>query len=586
MKRAEDLRRSWEDWKLWAMLLVYVVVGFVVWFVVAFGIFELSGQDPMVGTTRGSLTTVGWMEMAWLALVPLVGTIRLWRRAQAALGAPDRLRRQMPELLRHHHEEALAAWRQRAAAHESAETRRLSRLAEHAAVRPRADAPRIEIFGGPDGWADLLTTVGTSLVASGRRLDILDLSEEDAHVQLHDVLSKASLTPELVVLPRDAAQFDIFAGCSMRAARDILVEALSGASPDDAQSDRDLDNRILASIIDVLGEPILPSRIDAALRVAMKNVRRREDVATELTAAQFDAIADAFQSEDWRREMSRRMVKIEAMTYELREFGVDRERIEGSDGAKPPSCRIISLSHHDGALSDAGTRLHNAQVSDVILQRIIRELRERPREEAAFTTLFIVGAENLQQRHMTTLSHLGRTRGVRLALLSRHVREASLEVAGSDGAVVGFMRLGPAEAKRASEFVGPNYKLIETSITETDGSSASDGSTSSTSVTHQLFPVVTETTGVTRGRATEHSIAHTRSRVYDPMIEPLDFQRVGKSKMVFLDFSRVANKEGDVYRTLVNVSPEMVSVPRTALVPFAEADRQINYGLDEVSNQR
>jgi hypothetical protein len=56
-------------------------------------------------------------------------------------------------------------------------------------------------------------------------------------------------------------------------------------------------------------------------------------------------------------------------------------------------------------------------------------------------------------------------------------------------------------------------------------------------------------------------------------MEPTTIQRLKPNEMLFLDFS--AGAKGGAPYTRIEVQPEAVLRPRTALIPFAEADRLI-----------
>ena len=75
------------------------------------------------------------------------------------------------------HRAAVERWRQRRQEHEY--ERQRQEAAEHwFPLRPDVGAARVDVFGGNgDGWASLITTVGSSLLRAGSRVMVVDLSE-------------------------------------------------------------------------------------------------------------------------------------------------------------------------------------------------------------------------------------------------------------------------------------------------------------------------------------------------------------------------------------------------------------------------
>ena len=120
-------------------------------------------------------------------------TFLRWRKARQAAAAVTRV----PD----DHQRAAAAWQQRADAWQRAELSRLDHVDEWGSAEVSAAAPRVDVFGGSlRGWQALLTTHGTSLLASQPVLAV-DLTGEVVCQELTDTARAAGVPAAVWLLP-------------------------------------------------------------------------------------------------------------------------------------------------------------------------------------------------------------------------------------------------------------------------------------------------------------------------------------------------------------------------------------------------
>jgi hypothetical protein len=163
---------------------------------------------------------------------------------------------------------AYEQWRKRRQAHER-ERQRREAAERWFPLRPAAGVARVDVFGGTgDGWASLITTVGSSMLRSGDRVMVVDLSEQHVGDGLAAFAATAGFAVSNVELLRDAEPSMLLQGL----ARDEVAEVVAGAvatirSPGDAAEQRVIDADVLARVAECLDEPLTFARLAAALRV-------------------------------------------------------------------------------------------------------------------------------------------------------------------------------------------------------------------------------------------------------------------------------------------------------------------------------
>src|SRR5262249_59664124 len=87
---------------------------------------------------------------------------------------------------------------------------------------------RVDVFGGTgDGWASLITTVGSSLLCSGGRVMVIDLSEQHVADGLAAFAETAGFTVSNVELLRDAPSGMLLQGLTREDVAEVVASGLA-----------------------------------------------------------------------------------------------------------------------------------------------------------------------------------------------------------------------------------------------------------------------------------------------------------------------------------------------------------------------
>ena len=131
------------------------------------------------------------------------------------------------------------------------------------------------MFGGSlRGWQALLTTHGTSLLASQPLLTV-DLTGEVISQELTDIARAAGVPAAVWLLPAQLGAAGVLAGLSAAQFADALAEAVhSGGTSGAARAERAVDTRVLEQLHGVLGGDVTPGRLAAAVRAALGHADR------------------------------------------------------------------------------------------------------------------------------------------------------------------------------------------------------------------------------------------------------------------------------------------------------------------------
>lgn len=446
------------------------------------------------------------------------------------------------------------------------EWRRVSSQPQHVPRGPGRMPRRSDVVGGDHfGWQCLLTTLGSSLLASGMRVEILDLTERGTASMLTELCRLAGAADtDLVLLPEQAAMVDLFAGLQPDAIASMVVEGLRTASGDRGQ--RLLDNRIIDAAIRSLRPPITPARLTAALRLLLRGMRTPENAAL-IDDEEFDRLDAAF-TDDQRAALLERLTVLEAALEPLARFG-------SSTGARRPLLtdgRPGGL--HCAALSGTDAEVLNELLVDILVQSFIRRViaRMQPHEATAGrsseaagtpevsrrpaaaqpglgdTCAIILGAERVAPAHLEKLDNLSMTLGFSLVLFFWSLTEDVAERALQHSDVLGIMRLtNHAQAERAASLIGSEYRMVfsQEALSENRSRTLNWGWSSGQSLTRQLLGGSTTTSEQeTRGEAEQEGSGKqtTYSRVHELVVEPENIQRLGSTAIEFLDLGRSTSR--------------------------------------------
>jgi hypothetical protein len=227
-----------------------------------------------------------------------------------------------------------------------------------------------------------------------------------------------------------------------------------------------------------------------------------------------------------------------------------------------------------------GRNAQNELLKDLIVQWLTRRVR---RSATPMGSLVLVGADDIDHRHIERLSTLCERRGVRLVLLFSHLREESLQSIG--GGEVAFMRLGNhQEAQHAADFIGKQHKFVISQLTRTLGgndthtladqygeSESVGGSTTRSRGGFNVTRATGENWGRTRNwsqtesvaKGTNWSDAASAQRVQEYAVEPRVLQDLPDYAMILVK----GQGRGSAVQA-VEVDPGIVTLPRVSMDPL------------------
>ncbi|GAA0258595.1 hypothetical protein [Cryptosporangium japonicum] len=513
----------------------------------------------------------GWGFLVMIVLVLAVFGVAgglVWWGAHNA-GAAARRPNAVAAEQRARYDRELADWHTRKAQFDVAEQQRAEQLPEWAPVVPPPHTRRIDVVGGTLwGWEGLLTVFGSSTLASGGRLTVLDLTGEGVCRELAEVAADADLSTDVQLFPDDLATADILSGLDQRQFVDVLVEAVHGGDGEGGSDryGRAADDRVLGAICAALAPGGLSvARVLAALRVLLG-----EPAGTDgLADTERRTIADELFSPDYRREVGPRLRQLESLLHPLAPLG--------SDAQPRPDAQLSCI-----ATLSTGSTARDEVLGDLVVQRLTRGVATGGPSTGP-RTIVVVGADDIARRHLERLSDVCERRGVRLVYLFRHLRGTSLQVLGAGA--VGVMRLGNhQEAAEAAEFIGRQHRFVLTQLTHQLGgaethSTAESESRSTSSVRNlslrrpwqSISGMVGSSSRSWRSTAghaegTNWNNSETYQRATEYTVEPRTLQGLPDYAMLLV----TAGQHGPTV-TAVECNPDIVSLPRVSVDPLPPA---------------
>ncbi|WP_433194477.1 hypothetical protein ACQP1G_37865 [Nocardia sp. CA-107356] len=481
-----------------------------------------------------------------IALWPLVGgcvlaPVAVWC---ALVGARLSAARRMHES--RHAEEwsrfqaALQCWRSEVAEHDQREQERVASTLLWHPVQPEQRWGQVNLFGGTvDGWASLLATLGLSLLSDGSRLLVLDFTERGVASDLAALARTVGYAVRVDRVPADGVV--AVDGLSPAEAGELVSQALAGvlgAQPDTVRT-RAVDAELIEAVSGCLEPPRTIERIAAGLAL----VRRTLDVdqQTCLSAQEIRALNRATEI----------VGSSAAAADQLRFLAASLRSL-----ARLPNTHLsLGSLWPEAGLRVIETAEANARCKDLLDRlafcRMVYEVRAAASAPAG--AVVIAGADHLGAAELEVLArHAGRV-GMRLIVMSEHLRGEQTQLLGAAGSAAVLMRLGHAgEAAAAADFVGRGHRFVLSQLTEqigrsfTDGLSDTAGDSVTSTVTANSSPTSTGSSD-SRSRAMtwsqttswsfsqNSSTAQTWARAYEYVVEPTVFQSLPATAFVWVE---------------------------------------------------
>jgi hypothetical protein len=404
--------------------------------------------------------------------------------------------------------------------------------AEWYPVAPVGEPSRIDVYGGDPwrhGWAALLATVGTSILASRRRITVLDLVGQDVAGGLVGAAAARGLRTRRVHLPEDGAALDLLTPLRKGGLGEALAFVLVGRpdQPDrgvDARHERALVTDVIDRVVQVVQEPVTFARLAAAVHV-LRRATPAPNVLTPSEVGRLTDLLDEIGTDEWTAKQLR------LAGTQLASFG--------SVGAGANAL----LSDDDvTVISTSGVRDDRADLVDRLL--IAHTLRGAGSLRGF---LVVAGADHLGLRTLQDLSNATRAAQVGLILMIDQPQGDLERAVGTGGAVCLMKMYNHRDASIAAEFIGKGHRFVLSQLTEQIGKSFTDGGS-------QSFAANTGSSASTGRRARNNQTTDSRGHTWTGTRTWSTADNVGTSK----NYSRVHEFEIEPQRLL--------SLPETAFV--------------------
>ena len=566
-------------------------VAFVVVAGAAFALFRGVIEQKISGQSS-SAQRIFWIALVVVAVVLVLGLVRAIgevRRASGAIRSFEQPYRVLRAAERQRHEQALRDW-DMAVRSSQQESAGAGRLAADPAdgplwfpVSPASQPARVDVLGGDPwrhGWASLLVTFGTSVLAAGHRMTLLDFSGQDVGGGLVSV-ARARDLPAIKVDLGEGSGVNLLDGVPAGDVAEALAYALTGQpeTGGDFRQERALAAEMLELVLGCLDGSVTFGRLAAGIRVLRQG--SGEEVLSDAEVSRLAAhIGDVDQNE-WT---SRQLRFFASQLDDLQDIG------SASGPAEPMwTHRAVTLITTPGGRDDRKD----------LLDRLLVQTAARAMHTGGRLSGFLVvaGADQLGARVLAVLSDHARLAGIRLMLMIDQPQGDLEKTVGTGGAVCIMKMYNHRDAAVAAELIGKGYKFVVNQVTRqagktfTDSGGDSFGANTGQSSGPKQRPFGSPSLSDSRGHvwtgtrnwssADNISSSTGSGRVYEFIVDPQEILGMPETAFILVDNSgqtrRVAMADANPGISLLDrvAANPREQVPNGLLgrIPFSPADR-------------
>ncbi|WP_043726198.1 hypothetical protein [Kutzneria sp. 744] len=504
-------------------------------------------QVSRYGNSAHQVYTVALLVIAALLTIGVIRAISGVRFANRNIRTFEQPYHQMRHTEQQRYRHAVQAWEQAQYQH-SAAAAQAARMATAAAngpqwypVQPASEPTRVDVFGGDPhrhGWASLLVTFGSSLLAGGQRITVLDFTGQEVGESLASVARAGGLSVGSVTLTEEeTVGLNLFAGLTNRDIAECVGHAATSRPDGDHREERALAVDVLKMVLDALDGPATFARLAAGVRVLSQGAGELAPEEVNRLAAR---IGDIDQNE-WAARQLRLLT---------RQLDMVNDVVAAIPGGRPLWTNDrVSLVATDGGRSDRKE----------LLDRLLVQLAQRAMDGHGWPggLLVVAGADHLGAKTVQALSEHARHAGVRLILMIDQP-QGDLEKSAGTGGVVCIMKMyNHRDATIAAEFIGKGHKFVVNQITRQVGSTFTDSggdsfgaNTGGTNNSKQrrsgtqgrqngLSDSRGHTWTGTRGWSTADNVSTSTgtSRVYEFTVEPQEILGMPETLFILVDNS-------------------------------------------------
>lgn len=554
-------------------------VAFLVVAVSAFTTYQFVIEADVARYGGDSATRVYQVVLLVVAAMLVLGVLRATAGVRAA-GRAIRLFEQPYLALRsteqERHRRALRDWETAVREHQ-ARSEEAARTARELVdgplwypVAPASEPTRVDVLGGDPrrhGWASLLATLGSAVLAGGHRVTVIDLTGQDVGGGLLAMTATRGLPTRRAGIGDEGSDLDLLGGLAGADLADCLADALTGRRHDDGQpADRREERALVADVLRQVAD-CLTGRVTFARLAAAVRVLRQGTAAGPLSPDEVDRLVAVHIGDVDRGEWTARRLRLLA------------GQLDGLAALLPTGIRPVWTGEALSVIETSGRHDDRSDLVDRLLVRLARHAMDRG---VLHGFLVVAGVDHLGSREVRALSDHARRAGVRLVLLIDQPQGELERATGTGGAVCVMKMYNHKDATVAAEFIGRGHRFVISQVTRQVGRTFTDGggdsfAASTTSGTESKL----DSTGLrSGGRGATDSRGHTWSgtrswqssdnigtsstsaRVYEFVVEPHEIMGLPDTAFILVDNSGNGRRI-----TMADGNPGICLLDRVSPVP-------------------
>ena len=370
-------------------------------------------------------------------------------------------------------------WDERIAQHDEAERTRVGSPLLFP-LAPGASASRVDVVGGTAaGWTSLLATMGSSTLAAGGTLLVLDLSRNDVTGPLSSLAAEVRAPHQWATVPAALEAPWLLGDLKPRRLADVLAAAIDSMRGGHESVDLvAIDAEIIRTVATRIERPLTFARLAAGIQVLRQSYDMDEETA--LSPAEVAKIADRVdvvaQGEKY----------VDELRFIEHQLGVLADSEDGARGWPGNAASLWPIRGLAVLRSDqrAPGRDARSVVDRVVFQAVARQLAST-RVDTPDPTLVVVGADDLGRAALEEMARNAYRARVRLVYLFEHLKRDALELLGGGDSVAVLMRMGNGdEAQKAAEFIGQGFTFQVSQLSKQVGTTVTNGTSQSTTETN------------------------------------------------------------------------------------------------------
>jgi hypothetical protein len=548
-------------------------MAFSVLLVVAFVAFQAQIEEALDELDLDSSAYQVYQVAVLIGLAVLaIGIVRGFAAVGSASRAISRFEqpyRTMVANERQRHAQAVAEWEAAVRQHRDAAARLERQRATGPLwypVYPAREPSRVDVCGGDPhrhGWASLLVTLGSSVLAAGQRVTVLDFTGQRVGDGLRGVAQARGLATRAIELPAHGFDVNLLDGLGERDLAECVAYAVS--DPADGRQERALVVETLRRVMACLDGAWSFGRLAAGV-----DVLRQATPPDGLAAGEVNRLAEQV-GELGRDEWTGKQMRFLAAQLRVLDDIAPLEGFAPNDLGTEPLWAASAMS----VIATGG----GSDDRKELLDRFLVQLAERALRQGRITgVLVIAGADRLGVRTVETISDDARRAGVRLVVMIDQPQGDQEKTLGTGGAVCVMKAYNHRDAAIAADFIGRGYTFVVSQVTLQAGKTFTDGggdnfsANTGASVNHKSGRRAGTELSDSRGHAwtgvrnwsTADNIGSSRttSRVYEFTVDPQQILGMPETAFVLVDNSGSARQV-----VMADCNPGICLLPRVSPTP-------------------